>query len=270
MYSILPSRQAARVPLEPPLLIFSSCQFASELDGQPVRSCTRENSLTDFCLRRVAYQTVSLMMSTVIVFASASWPHPINPLLLGEGDLAGVTTAKCGGHGSCVSRDYTVRGQRSDSAYCHGPSSVNPLHTIHYPIEAITQHLPASSISGVSGPPVAEEPSDHEDLARRNRRKRYGGEDTEITWSSSRTMSSKSPSTPAASYRMISVPEAQDLILQHTFRLQQQQVPLAEAVGCVLASDVQAMDNIPPYRASIKVSGTAPSRPPLVSVPSAR
>ena len=67
-------------------------------------------------------------------------------------------------------------------------------------------------------------------------------------------MSSKPPSTPAASYRMISVPEAQDLILQHTFRLQQQQVPLAEAVGCVLASDTQAMDNIPPYRASIKVN----------------
>ena len=61
------------------------------------------------------------------------------------------------------------------------------------------------------------------------------------------------PATPAASYKMISVQDAQHTILQHTFPLQQQQAPLEQVVGRILGSDVQALDDIPPYRASIKV-----------------
>ena len=96
--------------------------------GSPYGLAHVTSSLKEFC-KPVAYQTVSLMMSTVIVFASASWPHPINPLLLREGDRARVTTAKCGGHGFCVSPDYRVHGQRSDSAYCHGPEFGEPHYT---------------------------------------------------------------------------------------------------------------------------------------------
>ena len=66
-------------------------------------------------------------------------------------------------------------------------------------------------------------------------------------------MSTAGPATPAASYKMISVPDAQDIILQHTSSLEEQQKSLADAVGCVLAADVHALDDIPPYRASIKV-----------------
>ena len=61
------------------------------------------------------------------------------------------------------------------------------------------------------------------------------------------------PATPAANYGMISVSDAVGLILENTSALPQEHVSLQDAVGRVLAADVRAMDDLPPYRASIKV-----------------
>ena len=60
------------------------------------------------------------------------------------------------------------------------------------------------------------------------------------------------PATPAASYRMISIPEAQETVLCHALPLLPQRVGLGSAVGRVLAQDVLAPEPLPPFPASIK------------------
>jgi hypothetical protein len=60
-------------------------------------------------------------------------------------------------------------------------------------------------------------------------------------------------SMAAARYKMISIPEAQATVLQHTPVLESEQVPLAAALGRVLAETVTARDNLPPFPASIMV-----------------
>lgn len=60
------------------------------------------------------------------------------------------------------------------------------------------------------------------------------------------------PATPAASYRMISIPEAQGTVLRHAHPLPPQRIGLDSAVGRVLAQDVLAPEPLPPFPASIK------------------
>lgn len=57
----------------------------------------------------------------------------------------------------------------------------------------------------------------------------------------------------ASRYKMISIPEAQAAVLQHTPVLAAEEVPLLGAVGRVLARAVTARDSLPPFPASIKV-----------------
>jgi hypothetical protein len=57
----------------------------------------------------------------------------------------------------------------------------------------------------------------------------------------------------AARYKMISIPEAQATVLQHTPVLESETVPLGSALGRVLAKTVTARDNLPPFPASIMV-----------------
>lgn len=52
---------------------------------------------------------------------------------------------------------------------------------------------------------------------------------------------------------MISIPEAQDIVLSHTETLGPVTVSLSAALGHTLAEDVHARDNLPPFPASIKV-----------------
>lgn len=59
--------------------------------------------------------------------------------------------------------------------------------------------------------------------------------------------------TPAASYDMVSVPEAVKTVLEHTAPLHVEEVYFADALGRTLAGDVLAGEPIPAYRASIKV-----------------
>ncbi|PNW77779.1 hypothetical protein CHLRE_10g451400v5 [Chlamydomonas reinhardtii] len=56
----------------------------------------------------------------------------------------------------------------------------------------------------------------------------------------------------AAAYKMISIPEAQDIVLSHTRPLGAVTVGLAGALGRVLAEEVRAPDSLPPFPASIK------------------
>ena len=55
------------------------------------------------------------------------------------------------------------------------------------------------------------------------------------------------PATPAASYRMISIPEAQETVLRHALPLPPQRLGLDSAVGRVLAQDVLAPEPLPPF-----------------------
>lgn len=57
----------------------------------------------------------------------------------------------------------------------------------------------------------------------------------------------------AARYKMISIPEALDTVLQHTPVLATETVSLQSALGRVLAGTVTARDALPPFPASIKV-----------------
>ncbi len=57
----------------------------------------------------------------------------------------------------------------------------------------------------------------------------------------------------ASLYKMISIPEAQATVLEHTPVLQSETVPLSNALGRVLAEAVTAVDDLPPFPASIKV-----------------
>ncbi len=70
-------------------------------------------------------------------------------------------------------------------------------------------------------------------------------------------MAAQGPATPSALYKMISIPEAQELVLSETQPLPSVSVDLAEAVGSVLAENVQAPENVPPFPASIKVRSTS-------------
>ncbi|KAG2449667.1 hypothetical protein HYH02_005196 [Chlamydomonas schloesseri] len=56
----------------------------------------------------------------------------------------------------------------------------------------------------------------------------------------------------AAAYKMISIPEAQDIVLSHTRPLGAVTVGLAGVLGRVLAEEVRAPDSLPPFPASIK------------------
>ena len=66
-------------------------------------------------------------------------------------------------------------------------------------------------------------------------------------------MASQSPATPAALYKMISIPDAQAVVLQETRPLATRTVKLEQAVGSILTADVLAQDSLPPFPASIKV-----------------
>lgn len=56
-------------------------------------------------------------------------------------------------------------------------------------------------------------------------------------------------------YKMISIPEALDTVLQHTPVLATETVPLQAALRRVLAAAVTSRDALPPFPASIKVRG---------------
>lgn len=66
-------------------------------------------------------------------------------------------------------------------------------------------------------------------------------------------MASHTPATPAALYKMISIPEAQTVVLKETISLPKNDILLHQATGTILAADVHAKDNLPPFPASIKV-----------------
>lgn len=66
-------------------------------------------------------------------------------------------------------------------------------------------------------------------------------------------MAAQGPATPSALYKMISIPEAQKIVLAETERLPSVSIPLSEAQGRILAEDVQAQEDVPPFPASIKV-----------------
>lgn len=61
------------------------------------------------------------------------------------------------------------------------------------------------------------------------------------------------PATPAAAYRMLSVPAAVELILAETAPLPAETVPFQQALRHTLAADVRAAEPVPGFRASIKV-----------------
>ena len=61
------------------------------------------------------------------------------------------------------------------------------------------------------------------------------------------------PAMPAARYKLISVPEAQQIVLSQAMCLPPKQAGLLEAVDRVLAEDVVSSENVPPFPASIKV-----------------
>ena len=65
-------------------------------------------------------------------------------------------------------------------------------------------------------------------------------------------MAAQGPATPSALYKMISIPEAQKVVLTETECLPSVPRPLSEAQGCILAEDVHAAENMPPFPASIK------------------
>lgn len=66
-------------------------------------------------------------------------------------------------------------------------------------------------------------------------------------------MTIEGPATPAARYKMISIPEAQSVVLNETVQTKIETVALHGAAGFILAKDVIAKDNLPPFSASIKV-----------------
>ena len=66
-------------------------------------------------------------------------------------------------------------------------------------------------------------------------------------------MASQGPATPSALYKMIGIPEAQEVVLSETQYLPSVSVDLPEAVGCILAEEVRAAEDVPPFPASIKV-----------------
>lgn len=63
---------------------------------------------------------------------------------------------------------------------------------------------------------------------------------------------SLAPATPAASYKMLNVEDAQMIILENTKLLNSEIVPLSAACGRILADTILAPEPVPGYRASIK------------------
>jgi hypothetical protein len=53
-------------------------------------------------------------------------------------------------------------------------------------------------------------------------------------------------------YKMISIPEAQNTVMEHTMVLPAQEIGLIEALGKTLAQPIVARDSLPPFPASIK------------------
>lgn len=66
-------------------------------------------------------------------------------------------------------------------------------------------------------------------------------------------MAGQGPATTSAQYEMISIPEAQRIVLAETEALSSITASLSEAVGAILAEDMQAPEDVPPFPASIKV-----------------
>ena len=66
-------------------------------------------------------------------------------------------------------------------------------------------------------------------------------------------MAQPGPATPSALYKMISIPEAQDVVLAESQCLPSLSVNLADADGCILSEGVKAPEDVPPFPASIKV-----------------
>lgn len=60
------------------------------------------------------------------------------------------------------------------------------------------------------------------------------------------------PATPSAFYKMLSVPDAQELILSETQALPPVEVPFQQALQHTLAAEVRAAEAVPGFRASIK------------------
>jgi molybdopterin biosynthesis enzyme len=60
------------------------------------------------------------------------------------------------------------------------------------------------------------------------------------------------PATPSSFYKMLLVPDAQELVLEETEVLPAVTVPLHQAFGCTIAEDVTAAEPVPSFRASIK------------------
>ncbi|CAD7699420.1 unnamed protein product [Ostreobium quekettii] len=82
-------------------------------------------------------------------------------------------------------------------------------------------------------------------------------------------MAAQGPLTPSAAYGMISISEAQAIVLEHCRVLPVERVPTHEAVGMVCAEAVVAKDPLPPFPASIKdgyavVASDGPGEYPLV------
>jgi gephyrin len=60
------------------------------------------------------------------------------------------------------------------------------------------------------------------------------------------------PRTPSAAFKMISIPEALEIVLSETQLLPAQRLPFQDAFRHTLAEDVHAAEPVPAYRASIK------------------
>ena len=60
------------------------------------------------------------------------------------------------------------------------------------------------------------------------------------------------PATPSAAFKMISIPEALQVVLSEAQPLPADEVPFAAAFRRTLAKDVCAAEPVPGYRASIK------------------
>ena len=75
------------------------------------------------------------------------------------------------------------------------------------------------------------------------------------------------PVTPASGYGMISVDEAQRIVLDACAPLAITTLPTPAAVGYIAAIDVHAKDPLPPFPASIKVYPLtiSPRRGPVVN-----
>jgi hypothetical protein len=68
--------------------------------------------------------------------------------------------------------------------------------------------------------------------------------------------------TPSAAYKMISIPDALDIVLSETEVLPAETVPFQAALHHTLAEDVRAAEPVPGYRASIKVTNRLQAQPP--------